>query len=347
MTFSSPRALGFGVIALSGITLSTAFTSSAMAAGTCGAGATLISGDICQVTFTSGSHTFTPPAGITKLDALVVGGGGLGYSASASSNEYHSYGGNGGDVKVVSLSVTGAVSVVVGAGSTSTVAASASSATQGSTVTTSNPGENAQRWNPGHSGAGTRNDGNYGGSGNVGVTLYFYVNGGSGASANANGPTNGNGGAGIIASSIATGTLFSTDTDCYGGGGGGSVWDLDWRPATIYPALGQCGGGSVTVSASGSAPFNASQTLAAPRANSGGGGAAYWFAPAGTVSSPGTVQSGLQDGAAGVVILRFDAAQTPAPLPDTGMNVGGVLGLGASTLLAGAAALILGRRRKA
>jgi LPXTG-motif cell wall-anchored protein len=347
MTSTRMRAFGVGAVALSGISLTAGFASSAVAASGCGAGATLVSPEICEITFTSGSHTFTPPAGITKLDALVVGGGSRGYSASASSNEYHSYGGNGGDVKVVSLSVTGDVNVVVGAGSTSTVAASASSATQGSAVTTSNPGENAQRWNTGRSGAGTRNGNDYGGSGNTGVILYFYVSGGSGASAYAGGPDNGNGGAGIVASSIATGTLFSSDTDCFGGGGGGSVWDLDWRPATIYPALGQCGGGSVTVTAAGSAPFNASQTLAAPRANSGGGGAAYWFAPAGTVSSPGTVQSGLQDGAAGVVILRFDATQTPVPLPDTGMNVGGTLGLGASALIAGAAALILGRRRKA
>ncbi len=347
MTSPRMRALGVGAVALSGISLTAGFASSAFAASGCGTGATLVSPGICEIEFTSGSHTFTPPAGITKLDALVVGGGSHGFAALMGGHEYHAYAGSGGDVKVVSLSPTGAVNVVVGAGSTDSVTAGASSVAQGSSTTASAGATNPSTWNIGRSGAGTWNGGSFGGSGEVGGNLVFFGNGGSGASANASGPSNGNGGPGIAPSAIGAGTLFATVEECYGGGGGGSVWDLEWRPATIYPALGQCGGGSVVVTAAGSAPYNPHQTLTATRANSGSGGAAYWFAPQGTVSSPGTVVSGHQDGAAGVVILRFDAGATPAPLPNTGMNVGGVLGLGASALLAGAAALILGRRRKA
>ena len=52
---------------------------SAFAAGECGTGATLVADGICEVTFLeTPDSAWTPPAGITKLQALLVGAGGSG-----------------------------------------------------------------------------------------------------------------------------------------------------------------------------------------------------------------------------------------------------------------------------
>jgi LPXTG-motif cell wall-anchored protein len=338
MTFSSPRALGFGAIALSGITLSTAFASSAMAAGTCGAGATLISGDICQVKFTSGSHTFTPPAGIAKLDALIVGAGG----ASNVSDSTVAYGGGGGDVKLVALDTTGAVTVAVGTpgvDSSPYSTANDSSVAQSGTTTTAQGGRNANNYGPaGASGSGI--------AAHYDWCDYGCLTGGAGAgSAGVRDLAHAHlGGEGLVVRDLtgASTSLFATDDSCYGGGGGTSYFYENVGEYHSRVATPVCGGGagSFTTNQNGS---YASYSLPAPTANSGGGGGSATFFYGQDLSRNVRYN---QPGAAGVVILRFVPAQTPAPLPDTGMNVGGVLGLGASALIVGAAALILGRRRK-
>ena len=71
----------------------------------CGPGATAISASVCEADFTTvGEATWTPPANVSTVEALIVGGGGSGgpiYGAG--------YGGGGGEVKVVTLDNTGAV----------------------------------------------------------------------------------------------------------------------------------------------------------------------------------------------------------------------------------------------
>jgi LPXTG-motif cell wall-anchored protein len=328
------RALGVSAVALSGISLTAGFAPSAVAANGCGAGATLISGDVCQVKFTSGSHTFTPPAGTTKLSALIVGAGGAGDGGGWSPI---SYGGGGGDVKVVALATTGAVSVAVGQVGGDGVAYSSandSSVAQAGTTTTAAGGR------PGFSGNGASGSG-FVSPGGFYVDFHNMVGGGGAGAA----PTNdtaqhaSNGGAGLVVSKItgASTTLFSNDTDCYGGGGGASSFgQLDGNTPGHTNGVATCGGGSGTFTANGQGRY-VSHTQVVPRANSGGGGAGISFGDGNNIGTNFFVH---QSGAAGVVILRYKAA-----LPDTGMNIGGILGLGASALLAGAAALILVRRR--
>ena len=69
----------------------------------CGTG-TLISAKVCEQTFTATTATnFTPPTQTTKLEALLVGGGGSGAvrEASAPSTTGYALGGGGGQVSKI------------------------------------------------------------------------------------------------------------------------------------------------------------------------------------------------------------------------------------------------------
>ena len=113
----------------------------------------------------------------------------------------------------------------------------------------------------------------------------------------------------------ASSTLFTDDTDCFGGGGG--WWDA---PAT-------CGGGF--------APDLTSATGQAPVGNSGGGGGGWYREP--------DLGYAFQNGAAGFVALRFDAPSLPdTPLPDTGVTSTAPWMLSALGLLAAGSAAALG-----
>lgn len=100
----------------------TAFAASAaqaVAPADCGTheGATkieLIGTNICSIVYsTAGNYTFTAPAGVTKLQALVIGAGATGYQSG------DGYAGGGGAVKFVDgLNATSALSLLVGAGGT-------------------------------------------------------------------------------------------------------------------------------------------------------------------------------------------------------------------------------------
>lgn len=77
--------------------------------------ATLVADGVCEVRFTT-SGTFTPPTGITKLAAVLVGGGGAG--GYFTPNDY-AYAGSGGSVVYIdSVPLGGAVTVTVGLGGT-------------------------------------------------------------------------------------------------------------------------------------------------------------------------------------------------------------------------------------
>lgn len=89
----------------------------AQAAASCSTPAVLIAPGICQVVFTS-SGTFTAPAGVTKLSAVLVGGGGGAYAFSGNTN-----GAGAGQVTYTeAIALTGNSDVVVGAGGTSLTA---------------------------------------------------------------------------------------------------------------------------------------------------------------------------------------------------------------------------------
>jgi len=203
---------------------------------TCGLGGTLLPGGVCQLTYTTGSPTFTPPAGTTKLEALLVGGGGTGY---------YGYGGGGGQVTLVNFTDTAtAIDFTVGAAGVS------STSVQDTTVTIAQPGTDA--------GPGAGGDS---GNGNVGWNSSQWVDddlSGAGAGAGASPTDTQDGGAGVVVSAIAPGgSLFTGDTACLGGGG--AVYDFNGNYG-----IATCGGGSV-------AKVGGSPSLVSPTPNSGGG----------------------------------------------------------------------------
>jgi uncharacterized repeat protein (TIGR02543 family) len=228
---------------------------------TCGLGGTSLGGGICQLTYTAGTTTFTPVAGTSKLEAILVGGGG---------DSAYGYGGGGGGVTLMNFSDTAtAIDFTVGGGTSPTTS------TQGVTVTTANPG-----------GSGTGGDGGTSGNGNPGWTSAQWVNGdwaGAGGGAGASPVDTQDGGAGRVVSSIApSGSLFTGDTACYGGGGAVRDYLGNYGIAT-------CGGGEMR-------DVGGTQTNIAATANTGGG--------AGSTND----QINTYPGASGVVVVRWEAA---------------------------------------
>jgi uncharacterized repeat protein (TIGR02543 family) len=261
---TSAAIAAFATVSVSSLFLGAAPASAVPVVDACGQGGTLISGNICEKVFTSGTSTFTPTAQMTKLEVLLVGGGGDG--ADNSSSNGYAAGGGGGQVSIVDFGseAPDPLTLVVGA------AGAASSATNGTIVRTASPGGPGQPANGGTSGSG------YGsGTGNA-----FSAGGGAGAS-----PSNssGNGGDGVVVSTIApSGSLFSTDSNCYGGGGAIGIVGT--------AGAASCGGGHPV-------GVSAPQTLVAPTANSGGGGGSL------SVAAPLNVRQG----AAGLVVVRWTA----------------------------------------
>ena len=239
----------------------------------CGAG-TLLAGNICEQTFTSGTSDFTPGPGISNLQVLLVGGGGSGVNHSPGFSippattipEYGPNGGGGGDVKVVDFSAETSTTLhltVGGSGGTSSV-------NDGTTTTTAAGGS-----------SGTDAAGGDSGSGKAGWSTTSPAGAGAGAGAS---PANEfNGGAGKTPAAVApSGSIFATDVTCYGGGGA-----IGFHSGTIGSA--SCGGGTLTDGAT-------STSLTAPTVNHGGGGAG---------GDVGTANAASTAGASGAVVVRW------------------------------------------
>jgi uncharacterized repeat protein (TIGR02543 family) len=228
---------------------------------TCGLGGTPLGGGICQLTYNTGTATFTPVAGTSKLEAILVGGGG---------DSAYGYGGGGGQVTLLNFTDTATpIDITVGADATATTT------TQGATTTTANPGASA-----------SFGDGGTSGNGNPGWTSSQWVNGdfsGAGGGAGASPTVTQNGGAGQAISALApAGSLFTGDTNCYGGGG--AVHDFSGNDG-----LATCGGGTFQ-------DINGTETNIPAAANTGGG--------AGSTNQNNT----SYPGASGVVVVRWQAA---------------------------------------
>jgi len=260
----------------------------------------------CEVVFTA-NGIWAPPAGVSKVEALLVG---------ASGAATDSYGGGGGDVRIVELSPSGVVTVVVGVGGVGNVAGGASSVTQGALVESAAGGEGAAQFNGGNSG-----------NGNSGLS------GGGGAGG---GPApSSDGGPGIVLSSLPS-TLFATDTDCFGGGGAGWAFEAD--------TAATCGGGYSTGFVQNT-PNGPNAWIANtggisqfyPIANSGGGASPV----VGFNTSTARYTLSAADGVDGQVTLRF----TLVALAATGSSesVSGVL-LAGLLVLVGGGAIVASRR---
>ena len=100
-------------------------------------GATTIAPGICQIVFTA-NGTFTPPAGVSALEALLVGGGTAG-TADVTVLGYD--GGLGAEVLYVdSVSIAAPVTVIVGAGGTTAgVPATGSALVYGASANSAEP----------------------------------------------------------------------------------------------------------------------------------------------------------------------------------------------------------------
>jgi uncharacterized repeat protein (TIGR02543 family) len=245
----------------------------------CGTG-TLISGNICEQTFTSTTATnFTPPAQTTKLEALLVGGGGSGTVrvASAPATTGYALGGGGGQVKIVDFTASAgsATPLVVTVGNGGTFADG------GATTVTGGPGASA-------SGGAAATDTTGGGSGtNTGASIsdsgtpVTFYGGGAGAGPTGSTTTIDGGAGATVSTSFSSDTLFGSDPACYGGGGAALESAVVGTPG--------CGG---------NAPSSDPAAISYPaiNANTGGGGAASL-----TVGDGG-------DGSSGVVVFRWFAS---------------------------------------
>jgi hypothetical protein len=285
------------------------------ASAACGPNANLVTGNICEQVFTSGRSTFVPTAQMTKLEILLVGGGGQGNSSATpipdNSPTGYATAGGGGQVRIVDFSAETAspIDVRVGAPDARTRVVSA----------TNDRLEDATAGND-----GGYTDGGRGGGGEFGSAqmtdsdpAIAYGAGGGGATvvqtpavvpnaavpnlraaiAADPGAANGaNGGAGVIVSTIApAGSLFANDTNCYGGGGAVGVAGIMGLPG--------CGGAGPT--------DNTATALTVVTANSGGGGGAA------------TTTSAIQSrGAAGLVVIRWNAPTVTLSFNASGHGTG-------------------------
>ncbi|MFB7890296.1 LamG domain-containing protein [Cellulosimicrobium cellulans] len=279
------------------------------------------------------SGTFTPPAGVTSVDVLVVGAGGGGGSAGSGGA-----GGSGGQVRqatAVPVTPGTPIAVTVGLGGVGRTVATAPGA--GATGGTSAFGTIEAIGGGGGAGGGasTPGQGAYGGGGQAatsgtydgGIGLVAF-NGGRGANNQESGVTRaaaggggGAGGAGGDAAATAPGGGPGTSV----GGNGGPGVDLS---AFVGADLGEAGwfgagggGGtqfSTTVTSTGGTggtggggdgrPGDSLVTGEAGTPATGGGGGG------GGGTSPDTTSTGGGDGGSGVVVVLWDAV---AAEPDT------------------------------
>ena len=297
---------------------------SAFAAGECGTGATLVADGICEVTFLeTPDSAWTPPAGITKLQALLVGAGGSGNHDGSDP-----YGGGAGGVQLYELATTGAVTIRVGY------------ATAGAYNTTLNDTKIIQGTNVLYADGGRAGhlDRQYWG-GTSGNTFSGYNHGG-GAGAEST-SDEGIVGAGLIVNEIdpATFDLFANDDECLGGGG--PTWKVvSTSPHTqIQHVEVACGTAALSIPELTNNYGFMDEFLgdisdvhwipAVP--NSGAGGASVQVAVDGVESTLG------EDGK---VVLRYGVQ-----LASTGFDATGSLIAGAALVTAGA--VVATRRRRA
>jgi uncharacterized repeat protein (TIGR02543 family) len=260
----------------------------------------LVTAGICELSFTSGTSTFTPTADMTKLEVLLVGAGGNGAEYTGGSGYATAAAGGGGEVKIVDLTgATGPLTIVVATPGT------LGSVTSTTSTTVQNGGSPADNSYTG----GTSGSGQGGSSVSFDADLDTVNDGAFGAGGGAGGPAAGaNGGAGVVVGNLApAGSLFTGDTRCFGGGGAiGSA-----RSST--QGLPGCGGGAATLT-----------SVSTPTAHSGGGG--------GSVDSPQA--AALRRGADGIVIVRWSASDVTLSFDVNGHGTAPA----AQTVVAGATA---------
>ena len=273
-------------------------------------------GSDCVIKFTSGSNSWTVPAGVTSVRYLVVAGGGGGGAAGYVDG---SGGGGAGGVLAGTFSVgASSYSVSVGAGGASTSSGAGShnpasfnginSFISGTALTTitaigggsasSESGFSRVAQNGGSGGGGGGYSGSRG-TGTAGPPRQGYDGGatsapGDGGGGGAGAPGgNGNSSNGVTparAGGVGVTNDITGTTTYYGGGGGASG---DPRSGLSAGGAGGLGGGGTGANASSeSAPTNGAVNTG------GGGGGAAGTSQVGSVKPTGA-------GGSGVVIIRY------------------------------------------
>ena len=260
---------------------------------------------IVHVFSQTGTTTFTPPPGVDEVEVLVVGGGGGGGTSREFSNAGAGGGGAGGLVFDDTFSVSGDVTVTVGAGGAGGVGAgdthefgaNGANSTFGSLVALGGgggAGGNTQG-SAGGSGGGSRGqDGgvaNQPGSASGG----FGNRGGNHAGSTGGAAATGGGGAGGAAQDLP-------NTAGQKGGNGGVGLQYDITGTSVYYAGGGGGGAAQSSNDGGDGGLggggtggNSSVTPTAGQANTGGGGGG------------GNNDVSGADGGSGIVIVRYKA----------------------------------------
>jgi len=262
--------------------------------------------DVCTVVMwdTTGTTTWTVPAGVTSVEYLVIAGGGGGAGMKAYSNSYGAGGGGAGGYKnATGFAVSGSYTVTVGAGGTQGTNAPSNGGNGGNSVfgsiTATGGGGGATAststkasglaGGSGGGGAGGSSGGGAGGAGtagqgnNGGTAAKKSGGGGGGAGAVGGASTDNKGGTG------GNGKIFYITGEALtyaGGGGGGSGGN----------SLGGGAGGSGGGGAGGAAKQNPGVNAAFYGSGGGGG-----------TSSSSTSAANQKGGAGyrGVVIVRY------------------------------------------
>ena len=320
----------FSVIAIPSAFMSSPAQAVAVTSGACtaevdnatGVTMTVASGGDCVLTFTrTGTTTWTVPAAVSSVRALVIGGGGAG----GKSTNVGGSGGGGAGAMVIhsSFSVTGSMSVVVGAGAAPTTTydrgANGSSSSLGTLVAIGGGGggdwcdhgcQSSLSSRPQIPGADGGSGGGSGGGlsnslgGNVaaqtlpaGAISYGYKGGDAVSGANFHGA--GGGGAGAAGLSRTTAAALPT------AGGIGLASDITGANV-VYAAGGGGSGGYTSAYALGgnSIGGNGSGINANPLATNG---------VANTGSGGGGAQNGTGGGGgSGIVIVRYAIPAAPS-----------------------------------
>jgi hypothetical protein len=222
-------------------------------------------------------------------------------------------------VRIVELTPSGVVTVVVGVGGVGNVVGGTSSVTQGALVegAAGGGGGSNTTFKGGNSGNGNVGHGGGAGAGGVSAPAYF------------------DGGPGIVVSTLPS-TYFTTDTDCLGGGGSGNN--------SAGGTTATCGGGYYTALVTNTstrpgtyAANTGSVNQVLPIANSGGGAApvaSFNTAVAPVLWSPA-------NGVDGQVALRFTMAGLASTGAHESLSGGLIAGL---LMLVGAGAIAVARR---
>jgi len=319
----------FAVIAIPSTFMASPARAATVTSGSCSADVddatgvtmTVTSGGDCVLTFTrTGTTTWTVPAAVTSVRALVVGGGGAG----GKSTNVGGSGGGGAGAMVVhsSFSATGSMSVVVGAGGAPTTTydrgANGSSSSFGALVAIGGGGggdwcdwgcESSLSSRPQIPGADGGSGGGSGGGlsnslgGNVAsqtlpAGAISYGNKGGDAVSGANFHGAGGGGAGAAGANRATSSVLPT------AGGIGLASDITGADI-VYAAGGGGSGGYTSDYALGGSSIggNGSGINANPVATNG---------VANTGSGGGGAQNGTGGGGgSGIVIVRYSLPASP------------------------------------